>query len=1189
MKLIRSLWAGALVSCLATAGCNSEVRPPKPLGNRSPTKSPSRVTAATNLYHGVAVIDPCHWLEDGTDPAVQEWTTQQNRQTRAFLDAIPERALILDRLTRLLTESAADYSSLNWQRGALFFLKSPPSTSQPLLARLQSLTNLASERVLLNPNNLPDGPRTIDWYEPSPDSQWVAVSLSIPGTKEGTLHVYSASTGEPRPDVIPGVQAPTAGGSVAWNPDSTGFFYTRYPRPGERPAAELHLHQQVYYHRLGTPQTSDIYEFGKELPPIAKIRLQSSPVRPHILASVANGDGGEYAHYLREPSGPWRRIADFKDQVRRVEFGRDPLYIEWGSDPGLYLLSFRGAPRGQILRISLDAADLSAATTILPEGEHVIMDFKPAASGLCLVHMKGGPTAFGYLDYFDNIVRTIEERTPTAIREMVVTEGDDILFRVETFTEPYEWLRYNPSRHKDRLESTPLVGRSPVSFSDVEVLREMVGSKDGTLIPLNIIRKRGTQLQGGNPVILSGYGCFGVSQTPQFDVTRRLWLDQGGIFAIANLRGGGEYGVGWHQAGALASKQNVFDDLAACAAFLVRSNYTRAAKLALHGADSGGLVAAAALTQHPQQIRAMVAHSGLYDMVRAELEPKGAFHATEFGTVASSEQFKVLFGYSPYHRVVDQTAYPAVLMMAAENEERSRALQSRKMAARLQSATSSPHPVLLRISGSGDGAAAQADGVEQLADVYTFLLNQLDVEFSQVDRGPWSGAVTPTSAVVKAKLIRDELTARLHVSQSASFTDSIVFGPSRSEKNHGNIVEFELKNLVPNTQFHYALEIESRLERRTAGTFRTFPVLGPASFTLAFSGDARTGSTSEVFDRIREHQPLFYMNLGDLHYLDIQTNSPPRFREAYDAVLASPQQAELYRQVPFVYLWDDHDFAGNNSNRRSPAGNAARLIYNEYVPHYPLPLAFSGREVGPICQAFTVGRVRFIITDLRSEKDDVRKKDDSTKTILGPRQKTWFKRELLEANGQYPLICWVSSVAWIGQPGINAYGGVKTNQYGYIHHSQLPNDAHSRTNRGVGPAVQDWWSSYSVERREIADFIKLNRINGLCILHADAHMLAADDGTHSDYATGGGAPLPVMCAAPLDKEPSIKGGPYSQGIYRVKPPEGAFGLLTIADQGTRIDVTYSGRTHLDEEKISLKFSVPASPTPSSPLTRRIPE
>jgi phosphodiesterase/alkaline phosphatase D-like protein len=750
------------------------------------------------------------------------------------------------------------------------------------------------------------------------------------------------------------------------------------------------------------------------------------------------------------------------------------------------------------------------------------------------------------------------------------------LLRTETYTEPFAWWQYDASQDKDKMERTRLAGVSPVSFEDVEVVRASAKSKDGTAVPLNILRKKGTRLNGEHPTLLTGYGGYGISERPYFDVTRRIWLDQGGVLAIANLRGGGEFGEEWHTAGNLTRKQNVFDDFAACAALLVASNYTRPSKLAIEGASNGGLLMGAVLTQHPDIAQAVVSGVGIYDMLRVELDPNGAFNVTEYGTVRDSAQFQALYGYSPYHHVQNKTAYPAVLFMTGENDGRVNPAHSRKMLARLQAASSSKRPMLLRTSSSsGHGIGTALDErVEQLADVFAFLIDQLGVDYSLVERGPWSGAITPASITVKAKLVQDGMLARLAVSRNAFLTRPIYSQSARAEEARHNLVAFKMTNLQPDTHYYYAVEIDGRLDRASCGEFTTFPAPGPASFRIAFASCARTASTSDVFDRIREAEPLFYMNMGDFHYLDIQTNSTARYRAAYDTVLASPQQAELYRRIPFVYIWDDHDFGGNNSDRRAKGHIASRVTYDLYAPHYPL--AFREDEA-PICQSFTVGRVKFILTDLRSARDEVRKKDDAEKTMLGAQQKEWFKRELLAANGKYPLICWVSSVPWIGKAGESPYRWVSTNSFGYMHHTNLIESANSRTNRNR-PLDEDHWSMYSVERREIADFVKSNHISGLCILHGDSHMVAADDGTFSDFATGGGAPIPVLCAAPLDQSPSLKGGPYSQGVYRVRPGEGCFGLLTVTDKGDRIEAAYSGRNNRNEEKISLKFQVPAHPT-----------
>jgi phosphodiesterase/alkaline phosphatase D-like protein len=386
---------------------------------------------------------------------------------------------------------------------------------------------------------------------------------------------------------------------------------------------------------------------------------------------------------------------------------------------------------------------------------------------------------------------------------------------------------------------------------------------------------------------------------------------------------------------------------------------------------------------------------------------------------------------------------------------------------------------------------------------------------------------------------------------------------------------------------------------------------------------------------IRRHSPLFYMNDGDFHYKNIKDDSVRRFRRAYDRVLKSPVQAQLYREVPFVYMWDDHDFGGDNANRKAGSHTAARITYGEYVPHYPLA---AGGGDAPIYQTFAVGRVKFILTDLRSERDPADQKDDGKKSMMGAKQKEWFKNELLAANGRYPLIFWVSSVPWIGTAGSNYYR-VSTNYFGYIHHTNITEDMRPppRENRGRGrfgrgrdnddasdedatgaeerasrdgaatadraggtnrfggrglgerggtnrfggrgfgrnrfPFGEDHWSVFSAERKEIADFIKDHNIRGLAILHGDAHMLGADNGEYSDYATNGGVRIPVMCAAPLEQNSSIKGGPYSQGVYRARKGEGCFGLVTVTDEGGPITVRFSGRNNKDEEKISLEFTV----------------
>ena len=440
-------------------------------------------------------------------------------------------------------------------------------------------------------------------------------------------------------------------------------------------------------------------------------------------------------------------------------------------------------------------------------------------------------------------------------------------------------------------------------------------------------------------------------------------------------------------------------------------------------------------------------------------------------------------------------------------------------------------------------------------------------------RGPISGGVTDTSAWVKAKLRYKGSSARLLISTNVDLAGPKWFDPMTALTEQGNMVEFHATNLQAGTQYFYALEVNGSVLLDKRGAFKTFPPANePASFNFAFGSCARTGSDNPVFDTIRQLRPLFYMNTGDFHYENIRSNALVKFRMAYDRVLISPRQGLLYRSLPLVYIWDDHDFAGNNSDRRAPSHYAARFVYEEYIPHYQM--AGDAGDV-PIYQSFTVGRAKFILTDLRSERDPVRMPDGPHKSMLGAKQKAWFKNELLAAKGKYPLIFWVSSVPWIGNAGVTYYP-IADRVTGFIHHTnrwQFEQDpATAEENREVRNN-DDFWGAFAHERREIASFIRDNEITGLCILHGDAHMLAADDGSHSDYASSG-VRIPVLCGGPLDQNASIKGGPYSQGVYKCRKGEGAFGYVQVKDSGTKIDVQYSGRNYLNEEKIGLKFTVP---------------
>jgi prolyl oligopeptidase len=689
----------------------------------------------TDEYHGVKVVDDYRWLEDWDNPEVKQWSAAQNKHTREYLDQLPTRPAIKERLEKLMTASSSRYFELSYRGGTLFAVKAQPPKQQPMLVILQSADDPGSEKILVDPNALSDkGSIAIDFYVPSVDGKLVAVSLSENGSEDGAAHVFEVATGKELSDRVPRVNFGTAGGSFAWNPDSTGFYYTRYPQGDERPAEDVNFYQQVYFHKLGTESREDTYVIGRDFPRIAEIHLQTSDDGKWVLAAVANGDGGQFAHYIMESSGKWTQVTHFEDEIVGAELGSP-------NDPALYLLSRHAAPRGKVMRLPLADPQLSKAEVIVPQSagsgpdesaRASIEALVPAPSRLYVTDVIGGPSRVRIFDHHGRQLATLPAPPISEVNAVLHTSGDDVLFHVSTYLEPPTWYHLDAATGKT--SRTGLLETSPMKFDDAEVVREFAVSKDGARIPVSIIRRKGTKLDGANPTLLEAYGGYGVNLGPGFvGAIGRVWLDQGGVYVIANIRGGGEYGEEWHKAGNLTHKQTVFDDFVAAAEHLIQRKYTSPAHLAILGGSNGGLLMGAALTQRPDLFRAVVSFVGIYDMLRVELDPNGAFNTTEFGTVKDPDQFKALYAYSPYHHVKDGTAYPAVLFLTGENDHRVNPMQSRKMTARLQAANGGKNPILLRTTssaGHGIGTALN-ERIEQNADVLSFLFDKLGIRYAQ--------------------------------------------------------------------------------------------------------------------------------------------------------------------------------------------------------------------------------------------------------------------------------------------------------------------------------------------------------------------------------------------------------------------------------------------------------------------------
>lgn len=696
---------------------------------------PTPIHPVTNVYHGVRVVDPYQWLENGKDPAVRAWSNAENTYARSILDRLPHVAAIRRQVTAILSAQSVAYYDLTARGGRLFALKRQPPKQQPFLVVMDSPLHPAAGHVVVDPNILdPKGTTAIDWYVPSPDGRLVAVSLSKGGSEAGDVHLFDVATGRQVDEVVPHAQNGTGGGSLAWLPDGKSFLYTRYPRGNERPPQDRGFYMQVYRHVLGTPSTQDQYEIGRQFPKIAEVWVETTPQGVALL-SFQKGDGGEFEHYVRTLDGKWHQLTRYDDRIVQLVAGR---CLDGRTTP-LYLVSLKHAPRGRLLELTLNnrtGARLADARVLVPQGRDTLVSgFADRATNIAatdhrlyLTYQLGGPSEIRVFDLAGHRLPSPRQFPIGAVGEIkpAADHGDAVLFAATSFINPVTWFRYDPDT--GTTTKTPLSQTAPVDFSDCEVVREWATSKDGTKIPVNIIRRKGVRLDGSNPCVATGYGGYGISLTPVFNPARRVLLDQGVVIAVANLRGGSEFGDRWHREGSLTHKQNVFDDFAAVCRHLERVGYTRPDRLAIIGASNGGLLMGATLTQHPDLMRCVVSQVGIYDMLRVELSPNGAYNVPEFGTVKNAAQFRALYAYSPYHHVRPGVRYPPVLMLTGANDPRVDPMQSRKMTARLQSVGAT---CLLRTSAnSGHGMGSSLhEQIEEIVDIDAFILDQLGVHY----------------------------------------------------------------------------------------------------------------------------------------------------------------------------------------------------------------------------------------------------------------------------------------------------------------------------------------------------------------------------------------------------------------------------------------------------------------------------
>jgi prolyl oligopeptidase len=681
-----------------------------------------RVRAAhipvTDTYHGVDVTENYRWLEDASSEETQAWTKGQQQRTRAYFSEVPWRDALRARVEQLLKAETTTYLRLTSGGSIFFALKAQAPRQQPFLVALTDLDDPATERVVVDPEAIdPSGETTIDFFVPSPDGKQVAVSLSEHGSEDGSLYVYDAGSGKVLDEPIPHVNL--MGGSVAWRHDGAGFWYTRCADPAG-------FRQQVWFRELGHPPDQVDLADGFADERIAENQLSASPDGRWVMDQVEKGDGGEWQVFLRSQAGDgqWWQVADIPDKCLHAVLGTDALY----------LLSRQDAPHGKVLRLPVtEGATVADAQEIVPAGELSIEDLAVTRDRVWVVDIDGGPQHVRVFDTRGKPLPPVDIPPMSSVSSysarLSALGQDQIAWSRESFTEPATWLA---AAGGEPPRPTALRTRTPVDLSGYEVTREFATSRDGTRVPLNVISAPGTPRDGTAPALLTAYGGFGISLVPRFEPELLLWLEQGGVYVVANIRGGGEFGEQWHQAGRLAAKQNCFDDFIACADHLVSSRATSRERLAIMGGSNGGLLMGAVLTQRPDIARAVIAAVPVMDSLRAETTTNGRFNTPEFGTVRDPELFTALLAYSPYHNVAGRTAYPAVLLTAGENDTRVDAWHAKKMTARLQEATTSGLPVLLRLESTGHLGGSLDQSIDETTDRHAFLFDQLGLGYRPV-------------------------------------------------------------------------------------------------------------------------------------------------------------------------------------------------------------------------------------------------------------------------------------------------------------------------------------------------------------------------------------------------------------------------------------------------------------------------
>jgi len=664
-------------------------------------------------YHGTTVADPYRWLEDANSAETKEWVVAQNKVTQAYLAQIPNRDAIKQRLTKLWNYER--FSVTYKEGGRYFYNRNDGLQNQAVLYTMKSLTD--KPRVLLDPNTLAsDGTVALAGTAVSPNGKYLAYSTAASGSDWNEIRVRHIDSGKDTEDHIKWVKF----SSTAWAHDGSGFYYSRYDEPTEATKlAGVNYFQKLYFHKLGTPQSADTLVYDR-------------PDQKEWGFSGEVTDDGRYLVISSSQGTERKSRIFFKDlkqkdaKVTGLMEAFDAAYDFIDNDgPVFYFRTDKNAPRSRIIAVDVRKPDPSQWKEIVAEAPQTLVSANIINNQLVVDYLSDAHSAVKVFDLKGKFVRDVELPGIGSAGGFNGKRGDkETFYSYTSFTNPTTIYRYDMKSGKSTVYRQPKVDFDPSQFETRQVFYT---SKDGTKVPMFIVSKKGIKLDGSNPTYLYGYGGFNIPLTPAFSVANLAWVEMGGVYAMANLRGGGEYGEAWHKAGTKLQKQNVFDDFIGAAEWLVANKVSSPAKLSIGGGSNGGLLVGATMTQRPDLFAAAIPAVGVLDMLRFQKFTIGWAWTSDYGSSDNADEFQALYKYSPLHNLKQGSCYPATMVVTADHDDRVVPAHSFKFAAAAQAAQGGANPILIRIdTKAGHGAGKPtAKQIEEVTDRWGFLSKAL--------------------------------------------------------------------------------------------------------------------------------------------------------------------------------------------------------------------------------------------------------------------------------------------------------------------------------------------------------------------------------------------------------------------------------------------------------------------------------